>query len=42
MMGAGEWLALRGEFSPERVLEHYVEFVSFGLEAAMASSSDTE
>ena len=37
VMGAGEWMALRGEFSLDRVLEEYVDFVSFGLLASMPS-----
>jgi AcrR family transcriptional regulator len=31
VMGAGEWMTLRGELSLDRVLDEYVEFVSFGL-----------
>jgi hypothetical protein len=42
VMGAGEWMTLRGEFSLDRVLEEYVEFVSFGLLATMLESSRTE
>lgn len=42
VMGAGEWIALRGEFSLDRVLDEYVEFVSFGLRASMAGSSGTD
>ena len=34
-MGAGEWMALRGELALDRVLEEYVEFVSFALLASM-------
>ncbi|HEY6559467.1 MAG TPA: TetR family transcriptional regulator [Polyangiaceae bacterium] len=34
VMGAGEWMALRGELSLERVLDEYLEFVSFGLKAS--------
>ena len=37
VMGAGEWMTLRGEFSLDRVLEEYVDFVSFGLLASMPS-----
>ena len=33
VIGAGEWMALRGGFSLDRVLEEFVEFVSFGLRA---------
>jgi len=35
VMGAGEWMALRGELALDRVLEEYVEFVSFALLASM-------
>jgi hypothetical protein len=31
VLGAGEWLTFRGEFSLDRVLDEYVELVSFGL-----------
>jgi AcrR family transcriptional regulator len=33
--GAGEWMSLRGEFTLDRVLEEYVDFVSFGLAGSM-------
>jgi AcrR family transcriptional regulator len=42
VMGAGEWMALRGEFSLERVLDEYVEFVSFGLLTSIAGSGGTD
>ena len=31
LMGAGEWMTLRGELPLERVLEEYAEFVRYGL-----------
>jgi AcrR family transcriptional regulator len=42
VMGAGEWMTLRGEFSLDRVLDEYVEFVSFGLLTSMPGSSGTD
>lgn len=42
VMGAGEWMALRGEFSLDRVLDEYVEFVSFGLLSSIQESSGTD
>ncbi len=42
LIGAGEWLTLRGEFSLDRVLQEYVELVSFGLRASMAGPSATD
>ena len=42
VMGAGEWMALRGEFALDRVLDEYVGFVSFGLLAAMPGASATD
>lgn len=41
MIGAGEWLTLRGEFSLDRVLDEYVDFVSSGLLAG-SSRADLE
>ncbi len=37
--GAGEWMTLRGEFTLERLLEQYVDFVSFGLSGSMRGST---
>jgi AcrR family transcriptional regulator/predicted DNA-binding transcriptional regulator AlpA len=36
--GAGEWMSLRGEFTLDRVLDEYVDFVSFGLSGSTPGS----
>jgi len=38
LIGAGEWLGLRGEFTLDRVLGEYVEFISLGFSGSPPGS----